>query len=193
MNRLLIIPDEKFEPLTLELKTRLITIAKELRWEHLTDLFAAEGTFLLSTIHHAENSREIQIWGKSPTGFVVIWTSKGKNDVVVGTVTAELGRGLINQVFESGRPEVKEGDFLNASDWTNIEQKRGAKLCSMAAHPITIFGRCVAILSLSQFGDTRTAENADYGDAQSAGAAASLLARLIEDRLIRSCLGLAQA
>jgi hypothetical protein len=193
MNRLLIIPDEKFEPLTLELKTRLVTIAKELRWEHLTDLFAAEGTFLLCTIHHVQDSREIQIWSKSPTGFIVVWSSKGKNDVAVGTVTAELGRGLINQVFESARPEMKEGEFLNASDWTNLEQKRGAKLRSMAAHPITIFGRCVAVLSLSQFVDTHTAQSADYTDARTAGAASSLLARLIEDRLIRSCLGLTQA
>jgi len=193
MNRLLIIPDEKFEPLTLELKTRLITIAKELRWEHLTDLFAAEGTFLLSTIRHVQDSREIQIWSKSPTGFIVVWSSKGKNDVAVGRVTAELGRGLINQVFESARPEMKEGEFLNASDWTNLEQKRGVKLRSMAAHPITIFGRCVAVLSLSQFVDTHTAQSADCTDARTAGAASSLLARLIEDRLIRSCLALTQA
>ena len=193
MNRLLIIPDEKFEPLTLELKTRLVTIAKELRWEHLTDLLAAEGTFLLSTIRHVQDSREIQIWSKSPTGFIVVWSSKGKNDVAVGRVTAELGRGLINQVFESARPEMKEGEFLNASDWTNLEQKRGVKLRSMAAHPITIFGRCVAVLSLSQFVDTHTAQSADCTDARTAGAASSLLARLIEDRLIRSCLALTQA
>jgi hypothetical protein len=193
VNRLLIIPDEKFEPLTLELKNRLITTAKELRWEHLTDLFGAEGTFLLSTIHYAGDSQEIQVWGKSATGFVVVWTSRGKTDPAVGTVTAELGRGLINQVFESGRPEVKEGDFLNASDWTNLEKKRGAMLFSMAAHPITIFGRCVAILSLSQFDNTVTAQSAGPTNAKTAGAAASLLARLTEDRLIRSCLGLTEA
>jgi hypothetical protein len=193
MNRLLIIPDEKFEPLALDLKTRLLTIVKELRWEHLADLIGADGAFLLSTIHHADDSREIQIWGKSPTGFVVVWTSKGKTDPAVGTVTAELGRGLVNQVFESGRPEVKEGDFLNASDWTNFEQRRGAKLCSMAAHPIKLFGLCVAVLSLSQFENSISPQMSNAGDLQVAGAAASLLARLAEDRLIRSCLGLGQA
>src|SRR5438270_5482464 len=162
MSRLLIIPDEKFEPLTLELKTRLITIAKELRCEHLTDLFGAEGAIVLSAIDDTQDSREIQIWGKSLTGFVVVWTSKGKSDATIGVVTAESGRGLINQVFESGRPEIKAADYLNASDWTNLEKKRGAKLLSMAAHPITIFGRCVAILSLSQFGDMSRTKNADY-------------------------------
>src|SRR5437879_1360186 len=177
MNRLLIIPDQKFEPLTLELKTRLVAIAKELRWEHLTDLFGAEGAFLPSTTDHGQGSQEIQIWGKSPTAFVVVWTSKGKTDKAIGTVTAELGRGLINQVFESGRPEVKAGDYLNASDWTNLEKKRGASLLSMAAHPITVFGRCVAILTLSRFADTRRVKNADYRDAQAAGATASILAR----------------
>jgi len=193
VNRLLIIPDEKFEPLTLELKSRLITIASELRWEHLTDLFAAEGASILSTIHGIEDSPEIQIWGKSPTSFIVVWSSKGKKDVAVGTVTAELGRGLINQVFESARPEMKQGDFLNASDWTNFEQKRGVKLCSMAAHPITIFARCVAVLSLSQFEKPLSPQTSNEGDPQVTGAVASLFARLAEDRLIRSCLGLDRA
>jgi hypothetical protein len=197
MSRLLIIPDEKFEPLTVELKTRLVTIANELRCEHLTDLFGAEGALLLNTIDVADDSREIQIWGRSTTestpGFVVVWTSKGSNDAAVGKVTAKLDRGLINQVFESERPEIKAGDFLNASDWTNLEQLRGAKLFSMAAHPITIFRRCIAILSVSQFEASRTPQSADYTDAKTAGAAASLMARLVEDRLIRSCLGLTQA
>lgn len=193
MSRLSIIPDEKFEPLVLELKTRLASITKELRWEHLTDLFGAEGSFLLSTTARPEDSLEIQIWGKALSSFVIVWTSKGKNDTAVGTVTAELGRGLINQVFESGRPEIKAADFLNASDWTNLENKRGLKLFSMAAHPITIFGRCIAVLSLSKFGDTGADQSADYADAQTAAAGASLLARLIEDRLIRSGLGLNKA
>jgi hypothetical protein len=189
----LIIPDEKLEPLTLELKTRLITIASELRWEYLVDLFAAEGASILSTIHGSEDAREIQIWGKSPTSFIVVWSSKGKSDLAVGAVTASLGRGLINQVFESARPEMKEGEFLNASDWTNFEQKRGAKLRSMAGHPIKIFGRGVAVLSLSQFEKSLSPKASIKGDPQLAAAAASLLARLAEDRLIRSCLGLVQA
>jgi hypothetical protein len=192
MNRLLIIPDEKFEPLALELKTRLLAIAKELRWEHLSDLIGTDGAFLSSCGGQAEGSREIQIWAKCPASFIIVWTSKGKSDPAVGTVTAEIGRGLINQVFESGRPEVKSGDFLNASDWTNFEKKRGATLLSMAAHPITIFGRGVAVLSLSQFGEGGTTQSADSNDPKTAGSAASLLARLIEDRLIRSCLGLTQ-
>jgi len=193
MSRLLIIPDEKFEPLTLELKTRLVAVASELRWEHLVDLFAAEGASILGTIHGIEDALETQIWGRSPTNFIVVWSSKGKNDLAVGTVTAELGRGLINQVFESARPEMKEGDFLNASDWTNFEQKRGAKLRSMAGHPISLFGRCVAVLSLSQFESSVSPQMSNEGDLQVAGAAALLLGRLAEDRLIRSCLGLAQA
>jgi hypothetical protein len=193
MSRLLIIPDKKFEGLTSDLKTRLSAIAKEIRWEHLIDLFGAEGTLLLGTVHDPDDSREIQIWGKSPAGFVIVWTSKGKSDAAVGVVTAELGRGLINQVFESARPEIKTGDYLNASDWTNLEKKRGAKLFSMAAHPVTIFGRCIAILSVSRFGEPSAAQSGDQADAKVAGSATSLLERLIEDRLIRSCLGLEQA
>jgi hypothetical protein len=88
---------------------------------------------------------------------------------------------------------MKEGEFLNASDWTNFEQKRGAKLRSMAAHPIKIFGRGVAVLSLSQFEKSLSPKASIEGDPQLATAAASLLARLAEDRLIRSCLGLVQA
>jgi hypothetical protein len=192
MNRLLIVPDEKFEPLVVDLKTRLLAITKELRWEHFSDLIGTDAGFLSSGDSRAEGSKEIQIWAKCPGNFIIVWTSKGKSDSAVGTVTAEAGRGLINQVFESGRPEVKSGDFLNASDWTNLEKKRGTALLSMAAHPVTIFGRGVAVLSLSQFGEGGATQSADYNDPKTAGVAASLLARLIEDRLIRSCLGLTQ-
>jgi hypothetical protein len=190
MTRLLIIPDEKFEPLTSELKTRLAAITKELRWEHLVDLFGSEGTILSSILPDIGGGREIQVWGKGPGSFVMVWTSKGKSDATIGVVTAELGRGLINQVFESMRPEIKEADFLNASDWTNFEKKRGVKLFSMAAHPIIVFGRCIAVLSLSRFEEAGNLEKIDHADANVAGAAGALVARLIEDRLIRSCLGL---
>src|SRR5579864_2224707 len=151
MSRLLIVPDEKYEALSLDLKTRLVTIAKELRCEHLADLIGSDGAFLLKP-ETSDDSIEIQIWGKSPTAFAIVWTSKGKgDDAAAGAVTAELGRGLINQVFESERPEAKADDFLNASDWTNLETQRGAKLRCMSAHPIIIFGRCIAVLSVSEF------------------------------------------
>ena len=188
MSRLLIVPDEKYEALSLDLKARLGAIAKELRWDHLADLIGTDGAFLLRP-DAGDELIEIQIWGKSPTAFVVVWTSKGQRDVTIGTVTAELGRGLINQVFESERPEVKADDFLNASDWTNLETQRGAKLRSMSAHPITIFGRCVAVLSVSEFQTSRPATDAKQGNAKAAAAAALLLGRLMEDRLIRSSLG----
>jgi len=63
----------------------------------------------------------------------------------------------------------------------------------MAAHPITIFRRCVAVLSLSQFEKSPSPQMSNEEDLQVAGGAASLLARLAEDRLIRSCLGLNRA
>ena len=63
MSRLPIIPDEN----SLELETRLNTIAKELELDDLINLFDAEGVFLSSAIDQADDLREIQIWGKSPT------------------------------------------------------------------------------------------------------------------------------
>lgn len=188
MSKLIIVPDQKYEELTLDLKRQLASLAKELRSEHLADLIGADGAFLVKPDPNGD-SKEIEIWGKSPAGFVVVWTSKGKDDPVVGAVTAEPGRGLINQVFESGRAEVKADDFLNAPDWTNLEKQRGAKLHRMAAHPITIFRRCVAVLSLSEFQDARATESDGQVGMRTAGASASLLSRLMEDRLIRSCLG----
>ena len=193
MSRLLIVPDEKFEELGSDLKVRLNNLTKDLRWEHLIDLFGAEGATILSAIPGDDASREIQIWGRDRNSFIVVWSSKGQGDAAVGNVTAELGRGLINQVFESKRAETKAGDFLNASDWTNLESKRGTKLSSMAAHPVTVFGRCIAVLSLSRFEAAGRDTSADSADPRVAGAITSLLARLVEDRLIRSCLGLNKA
>src|ERR1051326_1856179 len=164
MSRLLIVPDEKFEELGSDLKVRLNNLTKELRWEHLIDLFGAEGATILSAIPGDDASREIQIWGRAPNSFIVVWSSKGQGDAAVGSVTAELGRGLINQVFESKRSETKAGDFLNASDWTNLEKKRGTKLSSMAAHPVAVFGRCIAVLSLSHFEVAGRDPSADSAD-----------------------------
>ena len=193
MSRLLIVPDEKFEELGSDLRVRLNNLTRDLRWEHLIDLFGAEGATILSAIPGGDASREIQIWGRGPNSFIVVWSSKGQGDAAIGNVTAELGRGLINQVFESKRSETKAGDFLNASDWTNLENKRGTKLSSMAAHPVTVFGRCIAVLSLSRFDAADRDTSGDSADTRVAGAITSLLARLVEDRLIRSYLGLNKA
>jgi hypothetical protein len=193
MSRLLIIPDEKFATLTQDLKARLLSITKELKWEHLIDLFAGDAAPLLDRVDINDSSQEMEVWAKAPASFVVVWTSHGQSDPAIGSATAETGRGLVNQVFESARPETKEADLLNASDWTNLEHKRGAALLRMAAHPVTIFGQCIAVLTLSRFAGAQIANNNDQVDLKTAGAAASLVARLIEDRLIRSCLGLTSA
>lgn len=192
MSRLLIIPDEKFQALVPDFKARLLDITRQLRPEHVGHLLESDGAFIASTLANDEDSREFQIWARSPTGFVIVWSSKGKRDVAVGTVTAELGRGLINQVFESARAEAKSGGYLNASDWTNFETKRGASLLRMAACPITVFGLCAGVLSLSQFAATSAVESIGEEETQIAGTAASLASRLIEDRLVRACLGLSQ-
>jgi hypothetical protein len=192
MSRLQIIPDETLAPLALQLRTRLKAIVGDLRWEHLIDLSSAEGVFLLGLVNNLGGTREMQLWGKSASSFVMVWTSRGTNDSCIGTVTAELGRGLVNQVFESHRPEVKEGGFLDCSDWTNLESRRGLKVDRMAAHPVTIFGRCLGVLSLSRFEAGGIAGESDESDMKITCQGALLLARLIEDRLTRACLGFAQ-
>jgi hypothetical protein len=191
MNRLVIVPDEKFEPLVLDLKTRMVALAKELRSEHLTELVGVEAVHLLRDAALSEKHCEVLVWGRSERAYIAAWTSSVQNtQQTFGEVTADGSRGLLHQVFESNRADSKSAEELNASVWTNLEAKRGRIIGSMVAHPIVLFRRCVAVLTVVRYVEPGVSAHLRYEDAVQAAAASSLLMRLLEDQLIRSSLGL---
>lgn len=190
MERLVIVPDEKLEPLAISLRARLPAIADEARAENLASLMGERSRRFLLGIVDTGEQQELLLWGRSERGYVVVWTSLRPESEVVGTVTADQASGFISRIFASGRSDVESGEDLQAATWTNLEEKRGRLLHSMAASPVILFGKCAAAVALAQYqveGDVKTL---DQSDAVRVAEAASLLARLLEDRLLRAALGI---
>ena len=140
MNRLLIIPDEKFEPLVLSLNPVTPAIADEVQAENLASLMGERSRRVLLGIADAEKQQELLLWARSDRGYAVVWTSLPPESEVIGTAMADQDTGFINRVFSSGRSDVETGEHLQAALWTNLQQKRGRVLYSMAASPVSLFG-----------------------------------------------------
>ena len=187
MERFVIVPDEKLEPLVLLLKAKLPNIAAEIRAEHLADLIDSVARRALRDAARPASIDEILIWGLSGNGFLAAWSSLVPENEVVGTATAAAEEGLIARVFASSRSDAQAAPGLAAGNWTNLEQRRGRMIASMAATPLLLFGKPVAVLSLVTY---QKDEPQSLPGTSAATEAAVLLVRLIEDRLLRSSLGL---
>jgi len=190
MNRLVIVPDEKFEPLASTLKGRLSAVAGELKSEHFAGLMNELCRRVLLGFVRNRSDQELLLWGCSDGPFRVAWTSLPPESEVLNIVTAARDAGLPARVRESGQPATQTAGELQAGAWTNLEERRGRALDSMVASPVFVFDKCPAVLSLASYrtgGEPRIPSHADLVDLTET---ASLLARLIEDRLVRACLGL---
>ena len=190
MERFVIVPDEKLEPLMLLLKAKLPNIAAEIRAEHLADLIDRVARRVLRGAAERPGVDEIVVWGVSGNGFLAAWSSLAPETEVVGVVTASAEEGLIARVFASSRSEAQAAPGLGAAHWTNLEQRRGRMIAGMAATPLLLFGKPVAVLSLVTYDKEGAAEPGSFPGTVPATEAAGLLVRLIEDRLVRSSLGL---
>jgi hypothetical protein len=92
-------------------------------------------------------------------------------------------------VFLSGQSAVQSGAELQAGTWCNVEDRRGRAIHRIDASPVFLFGRCVAVATrVIYVGGAAPLPN-DHHTVEVA-AAASTVSRLMEDRLIRSCLGI---
>jgi hypothetical protein len=190
MERLVIVPDEKFEALVLSLKSRLPPIVDEVRAENLASLMGERSRRVLLGIADAGQGQELLLWARSDRAYVVAWTSLPPESEVVGTATADPVAGLINRLFASGRSDVESREDLQATTWTNLQEKRGRALHSMAASPVILFGKCAAAVSLAQYQTEQIVKTLDQSDVVRVAEVASLLARLLEDRLLRAALGI---
>jgi hypothetical protein len=190
MERLVIAPDEKLEPLVLSLKARLPAIADEVRAENLASLMGERSRHVLLGIADAGQQQELLLWARSHRAYAVVWSSLPPESEVVDTVTGDQASGFISRVFASARSDVETSEDLQAATWTNLEEKRGRALDSMAASPVILFGKCTAALSLAQYQAQGGVKTLDQSDLVPVAEAASLLARLLEDRLLRAALGI---
>ncbi len=180
MNRLVIVPDPVLEAAGAQLTTKLAAIVPEIGADHLPQFL---GTHALRCLAWAAESpaAELILWGTDGTAHAVGWSSTGNP----ARAQADGGEGLIARVAASQRSATEGAYDLQAAEWTNLERLRGAAISSMAASPVILFGITVAVLSRVFYGTDEPAPlptpPADT---------ASLLGRLLEDRLIRSTLGM---
>jgi hypothetical protein len=185
MKRLVIVPDESHEALAAVLKSRLAGIVRELDAENLVDAMGIHAPAVLVRSADGMAGVEWVLWAGGGGDFAVAWTSAEPVDEVVGRVRADAGEGLVARVFASWRSELEMRDELQAGDWTNFERLRGRGIGAMAGSPVVVFGVCVAVLSVVVFVDFE-----GDGVVRPPAETASLLGRLVEDRLLRATLGM---
>jgi len=183
MNRLVIVPDEKHESLGAELKPKLAAIAREITANNLPQLMGERTLALLESIA-ARETCELLLWGREGNGYAVAWAGKACEADLRGKARADAGEGMVARVFESGRSETEVAEFLEISEWSNLAQLLGKSLSSMSASPVQVFDGCAVAVTRVNYG---------AGETPPPSETASLLSRLIEDRLIRMSIGLEPA
>ncbi len=189
MDRLVIVPDETFEPLVLSLKARLSALTSEIRAENIVALIG-DHTRLLPTIARVDAGQELVLWAPSARAFLAAWTSRMRTEEITGTDTADLSEGLVSQVFASADSALQTGVEMQANAWTNLHETRGERIDGMAGSAVFIFGKCAAVLALVAYRTNRDAPPLIRENLARVAEAASLLGRLLEDRLIRASLGI---
>jgi hypothetical protein len=188
MERLVIVPDEQVDRFALQ--ARLRAIAGEVKAENLAYLMGEQSARVLLNGMHATEKQEVLVWGRSDRSFLVSWTSLTPLEEVAGVLASDHEEGLVSQVFESGQTVVQNADELRGATWTNLTEIRGRAIGSMAGAPVSLFGRPTAVLTLVGYREGDAPGYLSFEDAARLTRVASLLARLLEDRLIRAALGL---
>lgn len=180
MNRLVIIPDEAHEALGSALKPRLAGIAREINAHNLANVM---GSHALRSFHSSaeDPQTELLLWAADGKDFVVALSTRFPKEEIEARARADAHEGMIARVMTSGRSETAAADDLEASDWTNLESLRGLRIGSMASSPVFLFENRTLVLSRVCYGREPAETPAEQ---------ASLIGRLIEDRLIRATLGL---
>ena len=190
--RLVIVPDETLEPLTLALRTKLTGIAAALTAENVGAALGEQGLRMLDRLANRRPECEVILWGISARSYLAAWTSREPEDEVTLVVSADMELGLVarvGQALHARHTVLHSGPELRAADWTNLEARRGRSLAWMAASAIITFERCVAVVSVHEYrGDHVAGPGADEKTALTE--VADLAGRLIEDCLIRATLGL---
>lgn len=183
MNRLVIIPDEAHEALGTALRPRLAGIAREINAHNLVQVM---GSHALRSFNASagDEQTDLLLWAGDGKGWVVALATRMPREEIEGRARADADEGMVARVMSSGRSEVEAAGDLEAADWTNLESLRGMRIEAMASSPVFLFDNCALVLSRVCYGSGESAEISTPAET------ASLLGRLIEDRLIRATLGL---
>jgi hypothetical protein len=190
MNRLVIIPDRALELRAPEIALQLATLVDQIRADTLAGLIPESDLEFLAQTLKVLDEDELSIWAPCDRGYSVVWTSREPKSEMVGSASANPEEGLISRIFASGRSTRETAPDLQASSWSNIEKRRGQTVSSMAGSPVFIASKCAAILAVIQYQASDNRASLADEDLGLLATAASILGRLLEDRLIRALIGL---
>ncbi|MBC8126886.1 MAG: hypothetical protein H8M99_07050 [Gloeobacteraceae cyanobacterium ES-bin-144] len=183
MNRLVIIPNEAHEALGFSLKARLASIAREINAHNLAQVMGSHALRSFNSLEE-DQENELLLWAIEGKDYVVALASRQPKDEIEGRARADAEEGMIARVICSGRSEITSANDLEAADWTNLETLRGKRIEEMASSPVFLFENCMLVLSRVRYGGKESRNLSTPAEL------ASLLGRLIEDRLIRATLGI---
>jgi hypothetical protein len=189
-SRLVIVPSETMEPIALPLRAQLASLAGTLDAGNIVEAMGRQAIALIERLHDAVSNGEVIVWARSEPSFLAAWTSREPETEVVHSASSDAMQGLVSEVFESRRTKVRAEPELRAGDWTNLEQRRGFAIAQMAASPLVVFERCVAVITTIHYRSVQPAVHLSGGEASELAVTAGVVSRLIEDRLIRALLGL---
>jgi hypothetical protein len=181
MNRLVIVPDPALEAAGSLLSAKLSAIIQEISADHLPQFLGTHALRCLDWAAAEIPKAELILWGADGSGHAVAWSSMGS----AARAQADGREGLIARVAGSRRSASEAAYDLQAAEWTNLERLRGSSISAMAASPVILFGTTAAVLSRVIYRRDET-QPLPTPPADTA----SLLGRLIEDRLLRTTLGL---
>lgn len=185
MKRLVIVPEKKHETLGKELKLRLSGIAKEVDADSLSQVMSVHTSNLLEEFGKNFGGR-VLVWARDGKGYALGWISVDAEPSLRGRVRADAGEGMIAMVFESGRSVSEVSANLELNEWSNLGELILDPVAEMATSPVDVFGETVAVVSLVSGKEGEMALRAP-------AELSLLVARLIEDRLIRMALGFEMA
>jgi len=180
MNRLVIVPEPSLEAAGLQVATKLAAIVSDISAAQLSESLGRHALRCLAWAVAEDPSAELILWGNDGADHALAWTSADG----VTRAQADGNDGLIAHVAASQRSAAEGAYELQAGEWTNLERMRGVSISAMAASPVVAFGTTVAVLSRVLYGTEESGPPAPPADT------ASLLGRLVEDRLIRATLGM---
>lgn len=190
MTRLAIVPDEKYKPLVQSLQTLLTTISDDLDADNLAETLGDELLDFLRSYNLPEADQEIVVWARSERSYLAIWSSLLPEEDVVGSATADLTRGIVARVFQSGQPATESAMQAAPSTWTNLEARRGRNARITFAAPLTLYDRSIAVVTLSDYREETRRSDEDFATAARLAESATIFDSLAERYFVRVFLGL---
>ncbi len=184
MKRLVIVPEPGNVELGKVLQLQMRKIALGLTAEQLGGLIDDCVLHLARAIQGG--GREYILWGRKDDQFEVAWASGDRPDEIVGTAVCNPDLGLVAEVFASRSGSRAREPHLQASQFTNLGERRGKEIAMMVGLPIFLAESCVGVVTSVLYEINPEAEGAsDTGDSD----LAAIIELSAELRLLKMCLG----